>query len=216
MEMDLDSIRSATFRLLRSDDETGLDAHVHSTLKLPFARHSFDTFNMLRIDFVMTGLMFLRENKLALQDIFDRHYAPLSDVMELNEPDGCSAFLGSYFRRILEHIRGSKVSPSRRITEKCMELIEQNLSSPELSVKWLSSQLYMNENYLSRMFRREMNLPLVKYMMQKRMEAAKKYLDEGYANLQEVSRLTGFSDPLYFSKCFKKEYGVAPSKYIGV
>ena len=97
-----------------------------------------------------------------------------------------------------------------------MELIEQNLSSPELSVKWLSSQLYMNENYLSRMFRREMNLPLVKYMMQKKMEAAKKYLDEGYTNLQEVARLTGFADPLYFSKCFKKEYGVAPSKYIGV
>ena len=216
MEMDLDSIRSATFRLLRLDDGNGLAAHVRATLELPFARHSFDTFNMLRIDFVMTGLMFLRENKLALQDIFDRHYTPLSDVMELNEPEGCAAFLEQYFHRILEHIRGSKVSSSRRITEKCMELIEQNLSSPELSVKWLSSQLYMNENYLSRMFRREMNLPLVKYMMQKKMEAAKKYLDEGYTNLQEVARLTGFADPLYFSKCFKKEYGVAPSKYIGV
>ena len=216
MEMDLDSIRSATFRLLRSDDLRGLDAHVQDTLEPPFARHSFDTFNMLRIDFVMTGLMFLRENKLALQDIFDRHYTPLSEVMELNEPEGCAAFLEHYFHRILEHIRGSKVSPSRRITEKCMELIKQNLSSPELSVKWLSSQLYMNENYLSRMFRREMNLPLVKFMMQKKMEAAKKYLDDGYTNLQEVARLTGFADPLYFSKCFKKEYGVAPSKYIGV
>ena len=216
MEMDLDSIRSATFRLLRSDDLRGLDTHVRDTLEPPFARHSFDTFNMLRIDFVMTGLMFLRENKLALQDIFDRHYTPLSEVMELNEPEGCAAFLEHYFHRILEHIRGSKVSPSRRITEKCMELIEQNLSSPELSVKWLSSQLYMNENYLSRMFRREMNLPLVKFMMQKKMEAAKKYLDDGYTNLQEVARLTGFADPLYFSKCFKKEYGVAPSKYIGV
>lgn len=215
LETDLDSIRSATFRLLRSSDGSGLDAHVRATLEPPFARNSFDTFNMLRIDFVMTGLMFLRENKLALQDVFDRHYTPLSDVMELNGPDSCAAFLGDYFQGILEHIRGSKVSASRRITEQCMELVEQNLSSPGLSVKWLSSQLYINENYLSRMFRREMDLPLVKYMMQRKMEAAKKYLDDGYTSLQEVARLTGFSDPLYFSKCFKKEYGVAPSRYIG-
>lgn len=215
MEMDLDSIRSTTFRLLRLGDDSGLDKHVYATLKPTFSRNSFDTFNMLRIDFVMTGLMFLRENKLALQDIFDRHYMPLSDVMELNELEDCARFLRQYFHQILQYIRNNKVSSSRRITEKCVELIEQNLSSPELSVKWLSSQLYMNENYLSRMFRKEMNLPLVKYMMQKKMEAAKKYLDEGYTNLQEVSRLTGFSDPLYFSKCFKKEYGIAPSRYIG-
>ena len=32
--------------------------------------------------------------------------------------------------------------------------------------------------------------------------------------MQAVSQMTGFSDPLYFSKCFKKKYGVAPSKYI--
>lgn len=157
--------------------------------------------------------MFLQENKIALQDIFERHYAPLADIMEKNEPEECIAFLEHYFQKIIEYTQKSKVSSGRRVSEKCMELIGQNLASQELSVKWLSSQIYMNENYLSRLFRKEMNIPLVKYIMQKRMEAAKGYLNQGYTNLQQVSRMVGFADPLYFSKCFKKQYGIAPSQY---
>ena len=212
-EMDIDAVRTYTFRQLRSGDVKKLSAHLHTTLTLPFSRGAFDTFSMLRIDFVMTGLMFLQENKIALQDIFGRHYAPLADVMELNEPKECVIFLEHYYGEIIRYIQDSKVSSGRRISEKCIELIEQNIASQELSVKWLSSQIYINENYLSRLFRKEMNLPLVKYIMQKRMETARDYLNQGYTNLQQVSRMVGFTDPLYFSKCFKKHYGVAPSQY---
>lgn len=212
-DMDLDAVRTFTFRGLRSGDMSKLSGHLHTTLAQPFSRGAFDTFSMLRIDFVMTGLMFLQENKLALQDIFDRHYAPLADIMELNQPDECIDFLEHYYGRIIDYIQSSKVSTGRRISEKCIELIEQNIASQELSVKWLSTQIYINENYLSRLFRKEMNMPLVKYIMQKRMDTARDYLNQGYTNLQQVSRMTGFSDPLYFSKCFKKHFGIAPSQY---
>ena len=94
-----------------------------------------------------------------------------------------------------------------------MELIAQNIASPDLSVKWLGSQLYINENYLSRVFKSETGTAIIKYIMNQRMETAKHYLDQGYSNLQQVSQMVGFADPLYFSKCFKKQYGVAPSKY---
>lgn len=212
-EVDLDAVRTYTFRQLRSSDMQQLSGHLHTTLTRPFSRGAFDTFNMLRIDFVMTGLMFLQENKITLQDVFDRHYAPLADILELNEPEGCIVFLEHYYQEMIGYIQDSKVSSGHRISEKCIELIEQNIASQELSVKWLSSQIYINENYLSRLFRKEMNLPLVKYIMQKRMETARDYLNQGYSNLQQVSRLVGFTDPLYFSKCFKKHYGVAPSQY---
>lgn len=212
-ETDLDAVRTMTFRQLRAGDTKLLFEHLRTTLSQPFSHEAFDTFSMLRIDFVMTGLMFLQENKIALPDIFDRHYAPLADIMELNQPDECIAFLEHYFREIIAYIQNSKVSSARRITEKCMELIEQNIASAELSVKWLSSQIYINENYLSRMFRKEMNTPLVKYITQKRLETAREYLNNGYTNLGQVSRLAGFADPLYFSKCFKKQYGIAPSQY---
>ncbi|MDE6098832.1 MAG: AraC family transcriptional regulator, partial [Muribaculaceae bacterium] len=30
--------------------------------------------------------------------------------------------------------------------------------------------------------------------------------------ISEVAYMTGFSDPKYFSTCFKKQFGVSPSK----
>ena len=36
----------------------------------------------------------------------------------------------------------------------------------------------------------------------------------GFTSVKEISQLSGFSDPLYFSKAFKKNNGISPSEYI--
>ncbi len=213
-QVDLDAIRTETFRQLRAGNLSKLFLHLHNTLEHPFSHGAFDTFNMLRIDFVMTGIMYLQENQLSLQDIFDKNYTPLSEIVEINTLDECTQFFEYYFGKIINYIQSNKISSGRLIAEKCIELIQQNISSPELSVKWISTQIYINENYLSRIFRKEMNLSLSKFITRERLKTAKNYLNRGYRNLQQISQMVGFSDPLYFSKCFKKEYGIAPSQYI--
>ena len=224
--IDFDSIRSCVLKQLRTGNAGDLAAYVEQTFlgqgladrptpKRSFASFAmdFESFNMLRIDFIMTGMMFLQENKTALADVFDKYYDPLTEVMDRDQPADCIGFICDFYRQILVFVRSGKVSSGRRLAEKCVELIEQNISNPELNVKWLASQLYVNENYLSRQFHKEFAAPLIKYIGQQRLETAKNYLDKGYTNLQQVAQMVGFTDPLYFSKCFKKQFGVAPSKY---
>lgn len=47
----------------------------------------------------------------------------------------------------------------------------------------------------------------------KRMKKAAELLAEGRYNVSEVSWQVGVEDPFYFSKCFKAQFGCAPSKY---
>lgn len=209
-----DTLRSDALKHLRSGGFNGLLELISSTLMRALAIGSIESFNMLRIDFVMTGVMFLQENRIAMQDVFQKHFSPLAEILEYNDAESCISFLKDYFRRILEYIDANKISPQNKITEKCMELITENISYQHMSVKWLASQLYINENYLSRLFKSETGLSLNRYITKQRMQSAKNYLDQGCTNLQQVSSAVGFSDPFYFSKCFKKEYGVAPSKYL--
>ncbi len=227
--IDFDSIRSCVLKQLRTDNAEALAAYVSQTFfgeqgidtqSLPLGIHQaftmdFESFNMLRINFIMTGMMFLQENKAALADVFDKYYNPLTEVMDRDQPADCIEFIRDFYHKILAFVRSGKVSSGRRLSEKCVELIEQNISNPDLNVKWLASLLYVNENYLSRQFHKEFAIPLIKYIGQQRLFAAKNYLDKGYTNLQQVAQMVGFTDPLYFSKCFKKQFGVAPSKYIG-
>ena len=63
-------------------------------------------------------------------------------------------------------------------------------------------------------FKKEKGCSLSKYLTQTRLEQAKKYLTE-YPDktLIEIAESIGYSDVYYFSKNFKKYYGISPSKY---
>ena len=47
-----------------------------------------------------------------------------------------------------------------------------------------------------------------------RLNKALALLDQQASNISEVAYQTGFSSPMYFSKCFKEAYGILPSKYM--
>lgn len=65
--------------------------------------------------------------------------------------------------------------------------------------------------------RRKWERPPHKYLNDKRLQAAADYLCSIYhegSNITEISRQCGFREPLYFSRMFKKKYGVSPSHYV--
>ena len=53
------------------------------------------------------------------------------------------------------------------------------------------------------------------YLNNKRLQSAAEWLSipEHNNNVTEASHLSGFREPLYFSRMFKKKYGVSPSFY---
>ncbi|HCA69041.1 MAG TPA: DNA-binding response regulator, partial [Lachnospiraceae bacterium] len=217
VSINFDDIRSKTLKYLRANEITSLRAFIYDTICKPFvssASSNFEYLNIISIDFIMTGIMFLQENKTAIREVFHKYFNPINEISEISNPIERSNFIIHYYEDILNYISANKISSGKSMVKKCMELVEQNISNPSLSVKWLASQLYINENYLSRVFHKEAGIFLIKYINNQRLIKAKYYLDHDYNSMQAVSQMTGFSDPLYFSKCFKKKYGVAPSKYI--
>lgn len=47
-----------------------------------------------------------------------------------------------------------------------------------------------------------------------RLKRATQLLSQNKLRVSEIAYLTGFTNPKYFSKCFKDKYGVTPSEYI--
>ena len=49
------------------------------------------------------------------------------------------------------------------------------------------------------------------YITEKRLSYAQSLIDDGdFATISEISQSVGYSDPLYFSRLFKKKYGISP------
>lgn len=70
-------------------------------------------------------------------------------------------------------------------------------------------------DYLRKLFQSEMGFTPHQFLMDMRLQAAAYLLSqpESERSMTDVARMCGFREPLYFSRMFKKKFGVAPSYY---
>lgn len=101
------------------------------------------------------------------------------------------------------------------VIETIKKLVIERLSDSDLSLKGLAKEiLFMNEDYLGRLFQRQTGERFSQYLLRMRMEKAKELLESGHYKIFEISELTGFGgNNQYFSTVFKKYTGMNPSDY---
>jgi signal transduction histidine kinase/ligand-binding sensor domain-containing protein/DNA-binding response OmpR family regulator len=100
-----------------------------------------------------------------------------------------------------------------KLLNKVLELINQNLSNPDFSVNQLSKELSVSRVHL---YKKTMSLTgktPIELIRLVRMKKAADLVLAGQLTISEISYDVGFGDPRYFSKQFKNEFGVLPSRY---
>lgn len=97
-----------------------------------------------------------------------------------------------------------------------LNTIDENIGNPELSLKWIANNvLYMNEDYLGKQFKKEMNQNFSDYLRKKKITLAKELLlSKSEKRIYEIFEILGFNiNTRYFSQVFKKYTGLTPSEY---
>ena len=76
-----------------------------------------------------------------------------------------------------------------------------------------SEHVGLSSSYLCRIFKEETGLSMNAYITNLRMSKAGELLNDTNSYIKEVAISVGFEDQLYFSRLFKRYYGVTPSEY---
>ena len=92
-------------------------------------------------------------------------------------------------------------------------LVEQHLEDGEYGVEQLAQDLCMERTGLYKKLTALTDTTPVAFIRSIRLQHAAALLREGKYSVNEIAERTGFSSPSYFTKCFKKEFGVLPSEY---
>lgn len=73
--------------------------------------------------------------------------------------------------------------------------------------------MHLSGDYMNRKFKKEIGYTLVEYIHYYRCNMAKKLLCNDDLNVTEISGMVGYNSPAYFTKVFKKQYGMTPVEF---
>ncbi len=93
-----------------------------------------------------------------------------------------------------------------------LSYIEQHFRDSVTSAK-VSGACNMDSFRFSRAFRAAFGITFKEYLLRVRIKEACRLLEKPEIAVSEVAYLSGFNDPSYFSKVFKRYAGVSPSEY---
>ena len=95
-----------------------------------------------------------------------------------------------------------------------LQYVEDHFSDPTISLLSISEEMGYNSKYLSRIFKNAMGISFSRYLTNTRIQHAIFLMEQGVTAIKNVSLLSGFKDPFYFSNVFKTVVGTSPSEFM--
>lgn len=96
--------------------------------------------------------------------------------------------------------------------QKAAEYIQENFRN-KIAIEDIAQVVYLSPCYVSRIFKQSLGCTLMEYLTQVRLEEAKVMLKNPKYNVMQVAEGSGFEDPAYFTRVFKKLEGITPSRF---
>ena len=102
----------------------------------------------------------------------------------------------------------------KEFADKLQRIMEQQIGNAEFTIDEFASMMGLGRTIFYRKTRGVTGYAPNEYIRIVRMKKAAELLRENRYKVAEVSYQVGINDPFYFSKCFKRQFGVSPSAYV--
>jgi AraC-like DNA-binding protein/DNA-binding NarL/FixJ family response regulator len=104
-------------------------------------------------------------------------------------------------------------STKELLVEEAVKFIDAHYSRCDMSLTLLSQNLLISPSYLCSIFKKIKGISVNQYINQTRLKKARELLTDTGLTLTEIAERVGYNDLFYFSKVFKRHFGVSPSAY---
>lgn len=131
---------------------------------------------------------------------------------ELAMEQCCDAFI-----KMCQYIRRQRTTHIKKYDSVQDVTVLKSYIDTHLSEHFTSEKcsriLSLSVSQTIRKFRSAYGVPPCEYVNRRRIEIAKRLLEDSTQSVQEIAEHIGFHDPYYFSKYFKKRCGKSPNEY---
>jgi AraC-type DNA-binding domain-containing proteins len=146
--------------------------------------------------------------------VFDRAFAHAGGTTDAGGAVACESDLLTLIARLRVHSTGRRIGRlgTTGSISRAKARIDANPSAP-VTLSELADEQGLSRYQLLRAFSRETGLPPHAYIVQRRIELARRLIRTGHA-IAEAAVLAGFYDQSHFTRCFVRQFGIGPRQYV--
>jgi two-component system response regulator YesN len=161
---------------------------------------------------ITAALLNACRNFTELYDKFMTQETIYGTITKIKEKENILKFFYDLIDQINEINSKNREQSVDVAMDQVLNYIQVHYCDDSICMEEVSDKLGFSISYISQLLKRK-NLTFTKYLTSLRMEKAKHLLSDKNKKIINVAIEVGYTDPYYFSHCFKKYYGVSPLGY---
>lgn len=146
------------------------------------------------------------ELAFSLSDSYIQTVEEITEIKDLVELQNKA--LLDFAARVAE----TKAHSHPKVIIQCQKYISKHLYE-YFPVSQLAKFVNLNQNYLSELFTKSVGKTISEYILEERVNEAKRLLESSSYSLLDISTWLNFHDQSHFTRTFKKFTGITPKKY---
>ncbi len=105
------------------------------------------------------------------------------------------------------------VDTDQEMMERLMKYLEEHISDQNLKIEDMADAVNLGRTVFYGKIKSIVGMAPFDFLRHIRMQRAEDLISNSQMNISEIAYSVGFTDPKYFTKCFKKETGMTPTEY---
>ncbi|MFA6505024.1 MAG: response regulator [Treponemataceae bacterium] len=208
--------RESIIMLLRSGNEKEVVRVAQTVFReLGLSKAARPYCEMLCLELILVVNEYLKDADLSIADVLGTEDDYYSLVRARKTRVEMEEWLLDLIKRSVVTVETQGKTRTHLVVKKAKLYIEKNYVRKGITLELVAEHAAVTASYISTIFKKEMGISVIEYLTNTRLEAAKKIMDaDPLVTIIEVADHTGYSDPYYFSKCFRKRFGLAPTAYL--
>lgn len=168
-------------------------------------------FKSLLGNFIFNVATTLGKMKCEIGGLEETKYDYFRKIDEAMYASDAIAVTEAFIREVERTIGETNSSVNPNMT-KLLEYIQNHYADP-ITLTGVARQFHFNASYLSSYFTAHNGEGFSEYLNKVRLEKAMELLETTEKSISDISASVGYSDQSYFTKVFKKQTGISPSRY---
>ncbi|MDF2669680.1 MAG: two component transcriptional regulator, AraC family protein [Paenibacillus sp.] len=145
-----------------------------------------------------------------IRELVGDDYTYMQNHKLLTTKEQIYAWLQRIVRSVIVYVHKQRSTTSHQMVKSILSIVENEMDQ-EITLHTVADRLYLNSSYLSRLFKQETGQSFSSYVLERKMERAKAALVDG-AKISEAASMVGYHDGSYFTRVFRKFWGVTPGE----